>query len=298
MRCSFWDGIRININPSYVDKVIAYKCPISLHIQDEILAEWSYSDIENMTSIKEELMSAVQSWSKNHHREIHQVAKVCNGVPECWCEPSTCELNHIQVSFSTECNLHCRFCGAKHIRNSVVEKGLSKRLNKINFEFLYKLKNLNLEYIRLTDYGEPFFFYKDTIDWISQLTKEDTKNVFITTNATLLQDDFFELIEKKREEGITIDMHVSLNAYSQQSYLEKMGSDYFYKVIKNIFKLYKTQCPLRVSFLIDDTSDIDNYKNFLTFFSSLGIQCQIYPANDKIDVILKNKTFEELKKLY
>ncbi len=283
-RCELWDGIRLTVSStSQNSDISASKCTITNHIDDEYLKQWTFEEFDKIGDIKEELIKVTKSWSKNHHKEGEIFG--CASPLDCWCPPEECELKHIEVSLSTECNLSCRFCGAFSFRKKVQDLGLVKTYKEHYFDILYKLKNLKLEYIRLTDYGEPLIYLSEIKKWLLQLTIDDTKEVRITTNGTLIDKEFIEIIQKKRKEGIEVVLTISLNSYNSKHYLQKMGKDFFVKVVSTILKLDSLGLPVLVSFLIDRKEEMKPIEEFIKkTFKSKSIGIMAYPENSQMEL--------------
>ena len=288
--CRFWDGIRI-LFFAKINKIVALKCSISLFPMDEVIKSWTIDEFEKIENIYEELENINKLWPEHHHFETMEYR--CPTSGKCWCDPSEIKFSHIEVSLLYNCNLHCRFCGAEYDRQGVKDLGQMERLQKIYLKTLESLKGHNLEYIRLTDQGEPFFPYSETVNYLKSLTPADTKQVQITTNGTLLSDEVINIIETS---NVDILLTISLNAYNKEHYKTKMGVDAFEHVLDKIEKLKSKNQMFKVSFLIDEFDDAE-LKSYIPIFNSLlekHIWFGVFPANQYSDKIVENKTYQQL----
>lgn len=291
-RCYLWDGVRVYFLPS-TNLIYAVKCSIVKNVEQETLKTWTLDEFESIPDIYEELKDVTMSWSPSHSKEL-QPFGCPQGVSECFCDDI--QFKHIEVAFVSECNLKCRFCAAHGNRVGIKSQNLNSRLKNLYFKTLYSIKGHSLDYIRLTDFGEPLFFLPEVKEYIKSLSLHDAKAVLLTTNGTLIDEEFIRICRKS---DLIIYPTISLNAYSREQYLKKMGLDCFDRVVDNIRMLRDKKVPFKVSFLIDETSndEIGQYIPFFKTLTDLGIKISCYPENSVVYEVMKCENFNELNKI-
>lgn len=145
----------------------------------------------------------------------------CN--PPCTCVGK--ELKYLNVSLDTSCNLHCRMCRAGvHI---------SKEETEIYYKVLDKCRGLHLDVLELTTVGEPFLYKERALEFLNSLTPDDTKQVNIITNGTLLSKEYIDKLEDMvKKTGVYIRVSVSIDSIDEIGYKLVRGGD-FNRVVEN-----------------------------------------------------------------
>lgn len=138
----------------------------------------------------------------------------CNyGKPWCFKNIS----NMITVAVSKACNLNCPFCYVKSGHN---ESLLRKQ---IYFDLLEAVRNTFPDHeLRLTDFGEPFFYTKEIVNYLLSLTKKDFKQVYVISNGTLLTPGILNTLRN----NLKIPLKVVLD-------LDSMNPDMIKRLRKN-----------------------------------------------------------------
>lgn len=223
--------------------------------------------------------------------ENQEVYELC--YPNKLCTWFTEKIEQIDVNTLKTCNLRCIHCKSKE--NSI---DLEEKENY--FKLLYKIKNLNLNYISLTGKGEPFFYKEETFDYLRSLTINDTKNVQISTNATLLdKEDIEELLKIQNKSRVKINICVSIDGLSKEVYEKIRVGGNFEKVISNIVLLNEKGLLKDINFCVQR----DNYSetpNVFIFFRELGLkneQITIFPCETGdtfMDIGNRTKMYESL----
>lgn len=202
-------------------------------------------------------------FSKLNADELHQlIYKAYSIVPEkhdptvipaCYTKLTYCDYNkfHLKtlgVSISKACNILCRMCWHNLITNEVrfADKDLY-------FNTLYKCKGMHLEKLELTDCGEPFFYKKETLKFISTITPNDFKTIFIISNVILLNDEDIKLLyDITIKNNIKIEFTVSCSAITEDTYKKIHNNDNFNKVIHNIKLLNQYNLLGCINFVVQE----------------------------------------------
>lgn len=169
------------------------------------------------------------------------------------------KLNLVLVSISKACNLHCNMCCAG------IDHTESLKIKEVYFKTLYDLKNHNIHILRLTDNGEPFFYKKETLEYLISLDpKKDFQIVCGNTNATLFEDPDFENFKKLK---VKLALTLSIDSLKKETFEKiRRGGD-FEKFLKNIRILAELGVISRVQTIIqkginDDPKDLQNISDF------------------------------------
>lgn len=152
---------------------------------------------------------------------------MCNGNK---CMPSkNVDVKEVIVGLSYACNLNCFHCWyAGHHKDSSFQK-------ELYFHTLYGLKNHELNKITLTNKGEPFFYFDETMKYLQSLSLNDTKEISAVTNGNCFDKEGLDRIKDiLSNSGIKLSMVFSIDAISEPVYrLSRNGGD-FEKVLKNL----------------------------------------------------------------
>jgi len=155
----------------------------------------------------------------------------------------------LYVEFVNRCNYNCIMCYKKHHQEPIAELDLS-----IFQKIMKEAKENNLPSINL-GMGAEMFLYKDIKKAIEMVKDAGIKDIFFSTNASLLNDELIELIVKNKITRIKI----SLDAATVGTYKKIRRDSDLEKVEKNIEKIieckkkYGSILPLiRLSFVVLD----------------------------------------------
>lgn len=178
------------------------------------------------------------------------------------------EITSVSVDLSKACNLHCYHCfRLNHVDN--------KEIKKLYFNTLKKVKGHQLESLSLTDEGEPFFYFKETIKFLKSLSyKKDFKKIIFTTNLTLLDYKKIELLRKvSLKTKIEYVFICSIDGCDKRSYEATRRGANFDKTIYNYSLLLKTFGPesARVAFTLKKTN-CKCVNEVVPFFKNLGVK--------------------------
>lgn len=172
------------------------------------------------------------------------------------------------VETTNYCNLKCTCCGHDKMKR---EKGFMKLklYKKIINEIAQVNPNTDLWMIF---YGEPLILRYKISYLIDYAKKKGLKNVFMNSNAILLDEEISESIIDARLDKIVF----SLDAYYEDTYKKIRNNDSFQKVKDNILKFIEI-------------------KNKLDSDMSIEVQLIEIPGIHKQDEIAKFKEFWQQK---
>lgn len=241
--------------------IVVDKCCFKTFDRNSFIKYYTFEEFLSLKNIYEELDSI-----KNVYPEsFNKAADFRCPVPVCDFSKFDCKkLIGIDVAMETHCNARCRFCTIEEkINHDLKQTECFNQLKDIYFKTLYDLKGHNLDYIRLTDTGEPFFFKNDTLSYLKTLTKEDAQ--FINFNSNFIGIQPNELESLISEMKIPIQPVVSLNGWDEESHKKLMGvsSSMFDRVMKNILMLHKLNVDYQVSFVIDEPESVAHVADFV-----------------------------------
>ncbi len=197
----------------------------------------------------------------------------------------------IHIDFETVfgCNLRCTHCFLQNFLDDI------KRPVHMEFDLFKKIIDEGMEKglnsISLHNIGEPLL-RKDIFDFVQYGNDAGVLDMFLSTNGILLDE---AASEKLIDHGLT-RLNVSLDAFTEQTYLKMRNSNRFNKVKKNIERFLEirrrrnSKTPfLRVSFCktIINEEETDDFINYWTDKAdNIGIQMYV---NVRDDINLKPK---------
>lgn len=217
-------------------------------------------DLYNMSHDKfmTYLINAYKHIPENHNNFIpdYHICKTRKKL----CTYGTKILKSIGICISRDCNLNCPMCFEK-IRK--VKFGNTEKYKILYFHILNKIKGIPDIGIRLTGIGEPFFYKKETFDYLENLTKQDCQYIEAISNITLLNEEDIKKLYNISK-NIPIYISVSCSAITKDTYKKVHGADFFDKVINNIKLLYKYNLLLGINFVIQRANlhELEFYKEF------------------------------------
>lgn len=182
-----------------------------------------------------------------------------------YCNAKNYPLKRIHISVSRACNLRCKMCYGDKTKYN--EKDLQNEyVNKIlYFKLLNLIKNHNLDNITLTGSGEPFFYKKETLDYLKNLNPiNDTKEVTIISNLTLLNDDDIYLLDKIHKNGINFYIIASIDGITAEVYKKIRNNNLFDKVMHNAELMKNLNLLNQVNFVYQDDNkhELNSAKQF------------------------------------
>lgn len=245
------------------EKVHVCKCCLKRHspLGEYTLEEWE----------KINILSEIKKYENKFPSDMSIIKGYCP-VKVCYTDKKI-EIKQVQVSLDFQCNLKCLFCGTRFERDILLSKPqYLKKLKNAYFNTLYQLKGHSL-ILKLTDGGEPFFWKKETENFLNSLQKGDFSRIFFATNATFFSEKFIsEVLEPHKD---ILEMIVSLNAWNKESYKNIMGFDFFDKVIQSINILKSKNFNFYVSFVVTSEDELENIKKISEFLNQAHITTYI-----------------------
>lgn len=161
------------------------------------------------------------------------------------------------ISITDNCNLRCKHCFGDYTNG--------RNMNIEQFKaLLNKLKSIGTYRLGITG-GEPFS-NPDIYKILEEAIKEKFK-VQITTNGTLITDDFFDLIDKYGSDSMSLSISID-GKEDVHDYIRGKGT---FKVIKqNINKLIESNVRVIFNTIITEYN-IDSLEEFLIEMKNMGI---------------------------
>ncbi len=182
------------------------------------------------------------------------------------------KIHTIIVGLSLACNLKCYNCWYDGCHYD------SQKKKDLYFHVLYGLKGHNLNKIVLTNKGEPFFYLKETLNYLSSLSINDTKEIEAVTNGNCLNKESINLLKSiSKEKGIKFSFVFSMDAVTEDTYRKtRIGGD-FNKVLTNLSLCVDAFSPenILVSFTCKRTNknEISLVRSF--YEQNFGLNTQI-----------------------
>ncbi len=277
MRCHEDKGLVINLNGDG-DKIVFSRC---CYLQPFYTCKRDYFEkIKDIIKFSQEVYDNLEEKNLNYLNETNDRCPTCDLKKD---------IKSVSVGLSKACNLNCYNCFRSSHKESLNNK-------KLYFNTLKKLKGQKLDSISLTDQGEPFFYFKDTIKYLKSLSSvKDTKKVIFTTNTTFLNRDVIKLLKKLSDKtGVEYIFICSIDGVTKETYEKTRPGAPFEKVISNYCLLLKTFGfnSARVAFTLKRTNYEDAEK-VVPYFTSLGAKIITY-YYDIFDINMKKLFFEKI----
>lgn len=195
------------------------------------------------------------------------------------CSFPTNDIGKVLVGISTACNFDCYNCFFKGYHKDTPLK------KQLYFETLYKIKGHQLDAIELTDRGEPFFYYFETMKYLKSLSLKDTRLVRFNTNLSMFNEERLQDLKSiYTNKGIKFEMLLSIDGITKETYEKSRVNGNFEKTLKNleiILNLFDKKL-IHVNFVIKKTnmSDVPNVIDFFKTNFNI-IPCLQYDLYDE-----------------
>lgn len=243
--------------------------------RNEPLKKYTYDEFLNIESelLLHELSELIHYVPQNHSAEV---LPNCLTNKSCCIFPTNNKLAIVHNRISTACNLRCRMCTCY---DQVIDKNLQK---KLYFSLFNKLRNFNLETIALSSNGEPFFYKKETFDYLESLTLNDCKKVYFISNLTMLNEsDILHLNDIHKRTGIMFYCGASIDGITEKTYKSIRGNIHFNKVIRNAIMLKELGFLLSINF-VAQKNNLHELLDVNDFWKPYNIKPNILLINDYV----------------
>jgi hypothetical protein len=222
--CSYLNSGELHIEISnFTRKIIAHPCCYSW-LNSNKVEKYSFSINETINKIEQSSVADVlNDFFKNSLNSFFEDGyclskKVCQAnIIE---TNDNIKIKKLTISTSSACNLKCKMCRSeiKTLNDDEL------KITKILFE---GIKGMGLNTISTTYLGEPFMipFMKE---WLLSLNKNDTENVVILTNGTLLTEkDIYTLYSEMNKNGVKLLFQISIDGICKETYEKiRVGADF------------------------------------------------------------------------
>lgn len=182
------------------------------------------------------------------------------------CNQLSKKFENIKIGISKKCNFNCYHCFNKdHFDDP--------QIKDIYFFILNKVKGHHLNALILGHQGEVFIYYDEIINYLSNLSQDDFKQIIFQTNLSLLNEERIkELKDISLKTNIDYIFLPSINGITNETFKAITRNDCFDLVINNLKLLLSlfTSNNVKVTFTIKELN-IDDLPNVNTFFKKMGI---------------------------
>lgn len=182
------------------------------------------------------------------------------------CNQLSKKFENIKIGISKKCNFNCYHCFNKDHFDDPQTKD-------IYFFILNKVKGHHLNALILGHQGEVFVYYDEIINYLSNLSQDDFKQIIFQTNLSLLNEERIkELKDISLKTNIDYIFLPSINGITNETFKAITRNDCFDLVINNLKLLLNlfTSNNVKVTFTIKELN-IDDLPNVNTFFKKMGI---------------------------
>lgn len=289
IKCNFKNNLEILVKGDVLEFRKCCNLPVS-----EILGKISIKDFLEIKNKYNYLDAMSRTIPPEHKWWFKSMEQNCNGTTCCYF--ATEKLENISVAHIS-CNLNCAMCKD--------EKYFSKEEIEKYYQILESIKGNNLEYIMLTNRGEPFLYKKRCLKFLESLTEKDCKIVQMITNATLLNRSDIDRLAALNVRPLVM---VSCDGITYDTYKSIRRNNFFDTVIDNIQYMAEKKI-LNVINIVVSNSNLHELCEMPPFFEKLGVplnqQSYILCATQHMEFFdndfektIKSKEFKQFKKMY
>ena len=265
---------------------------------NNLKAKWSKEEIEEAY---EELLDLVKEevlYSKDLYEEIAMAGDESESYIKALC------LNVIH-----DCNLRCKYCFADEGEYKGCRKPMSAEVGKRAIDYVLEnsgnIKNIEVDLFG----GEPLMVFdtiKEIVDYAKEKDKLYNKNIrfTMTTNATLLNDEIIDYIDKNMGNIIlSIDGRKEVNDNVR---IRVDGSGCYDRILPNIKKMVDRRDPskqyyARGTFTRENTDFFEDVMALANEgFSEISIEPVVLPDSHNLSIRSEDlpKIYEQYDMLY
>lgn len=187
------------------------------------------------------------------------------------------EIKRVRISIERSCNLKCVMCGG-----SEGFKPFWYSLHKLQYHAMNRLLgyNNNLDQIILTSDGEPFVYKMALFDWLKRVTIQDTKEVYMFTNLTLLTDKDIDMMHQyELDTGVRVRILGSIDGITEPIYRAVRRNNMFALVMANAERLRSYGMLERVNFCVN-RENISELPHVKEYWADKGIFADVILLDD------------------
>ena len=239
---SYKNAIAVDSNNCFTNTLIdVLPCK---YRRNEITKQLTVAEIMNYDGNILDLVKGLYFNLPNHDFKTYHYCQSCDNTCSFENEPIT----RVRLSIERSCNLHCVMC-----EGNAYFKPIFPLLHEIQYNLQYKLLGYNnkLDQIILTSDGEPFFYKKELFEYIDKVTLNDTKEIYLFSNLTLINDKDIEFMYNYwKSTGVKINILASIDGITEETYKAVRRNNMFDKVITNALILNEHKMLDRVNFCV------------------------------------------------
>jgi len=200
----------------------------------------------------------------------------------------------ILVDGSLLCNLNCKYCYNKYLRQQAVKEEIID-IEAIKRSMRYLVEDLKCSREITMHGGEPTFWDREMLEELLSYSYKLTGKSSVQTNGTLIDDELIEMFKKyKTSVGVSIDGPGKLNRFRCNEALTR-------KIIDNIYSLKRNGISTGIIIVVHKANGLpperEILKDFVKEMSSIGITGRmnlcLYPESDGVQL-----SVQEAKEFY
>jgi uncharacterized protein len=209
------------------------------------------------------------------------------------------------LNVAHDCNLRCKYCFADEGEYKGCRKLISAEVGKKAIDFVIKNSGPRKNIDRDLFGGEPLMVFntiKEIVDYAREQQKIHNKNIrfTMTTNATLLNDEIMEYIDKQMGNIVlSIDGRKSVN---DKVRVRVDGSGSYDKILPKIKAMVEKrdkskQYYVRGTFTRENTDFFEDVKHFADLgFDEVSVEPVVLPSDHELS--LREEDLPEIYKQY
>lgn len=272
--CKFFENCGLSYD-SFTDEILFYKCCVKCYIPIKRIPTQVFLKEPNLVEYLNKNFINLQS-EDTGFRDNWCNSYIQGRLEKCETQEQFKTFKNFDIDIDASCNMNCDFCYNRGQINNIKEKKLNFKVKTIYFYILNNiLKNLNYPAsIRLTDHGEPFFWKKDTLEFLKKAEESPyVTEVLCNSNCSILCDDLFANEIKKLSK---LKIRCSINALNSDLYFKRMKKDIFNKIIDLAINLPQIS---EFSYVIENYDHYEDFRNNISTFRNYVSQ-PIYVIDD------------------
>lgn len=177
----------------------------------------------------------------------------------------------VEVAISQQCNLNCNMCFMENHKDT-------NEMKELYFYTLNKLKGHSLKSLRLTDNGEPFFYTKEIIHYLENLTQNDFQKVWCTSNILMLNQEYIQKLASL--DNIKFEVQVSLDTLIPERFKIIRSSSKLKLFMENLEQLIKVGLCREVHTVFQKNINDDEFESIQSFCKNYNLKWTYYYLED------------------
>ena len=258
----------------HLSKCCLYNDEVKLPIEDVIAHNWDLTYLNNYYLSQQKMVPFSNA--------------ICKGFSKCPVgDLEDNIIDSVNVN-QCKCNLKCYMCpGTPYVDDKIKD---------LYFNVLKSFKGKHLKTLALTNSGEPFFWKKETFEFLNEIDSSFCENLNIITNGTLLEPEDIKHLELiQASSGVKIHVVVSMSGITPETYKIMHCNSAFEKVKRNILLLRDASLLDHVNVVLSK-NNIHEIYDIIHFWQNENVALEVLTIRGvETDIIENHPDFNAFK---